>query len=217
METLYLHVRLDTIHLHMKKCTYCGKEYPDAATVCAIDNEPLTGGSLFPLPDLESRMHRPSEGGQSIKRPKGVWVVTIWMFLFAGLVPFAAGLLIYFGPPEIAPMMPLWNLAISLSFAVAVSITSISAWLGHRWARFALIALALSYYGLITRNLYNLGQSGVVPESKMVLVWGRMARALITMSVVVLYLSFSRKAQDFFNYYRRQLLTCSNWSPRRSS
>jgi hypothetical protein len=25
----------------MKKCTYCGKEYPDTATVCAVDGQPL--------------------------------------------------------------------------------------------------------------------------------------------------------------------------------
>jgi hypothetical protein len=25
----------------MKKCTYCGKEYPDEATVCPLDQEPL--------------------------------------------------------------------------------------------------------------------------------------------------------------------------------
>ena len=25
----------------MKKCTYCGKEYPDEAEVCAIDQQPL--------------------------------------------------------------------------------------------------------------------------------------------------------------------------------
>jgi uncharacterized RDD family membrane protein YckC len=30
---------------YMKKCTYCGKEYPDDATLCAIDMNPLTGGS----------------------------------------------------------------------------------------------------------------------------------------------------------------------------
>jgi hypothetical protein len=26
----------------MKKCTYCGKEYPDDATVCSVDEQPLT-------------------------------------------------------------------------------------------------------------------------------------------------------------------------------
>jgi hypothetical protein len=25
----------------MKKCMYCGKEYPDEATICALDGEPL--------------------------------------------------------------------------------------------------------------------------------------------------------------------------------
>ena len=25
----------------MKKCTYCGKEYPEGAEVCAIDGQPL--------------------------------------------------------------------------------------------------------------------------------------------------------------------------------
>jgi hypothetical protein len=29
----------------MKKCTYCGKEYSDEATVCAIDGQPVTGES----------------------------------------------------------------------------------------------------------------------------------------------------------------------------
>src|ERR1041384_1600882 len=28
--------------VHIKKCTYCGKEYADDMTVCAIDGEPLT-------------------------------------------------------------------------------------------------------------------------------------------------------------------------------
>jgi hypothetical protein len=27
----------------MKKCSYCGKEYPDDATMCALDGEPLVG------------------------------------------------------------------------------------------------------------------------------------------------------------------------------
>jgi hypothetical protein len=30
----------------MKKCPYCGKEYPDSATVCELDANPLTSGKV---------------------------------------------------------------------------------------------------------------------------------------------------------------------------
>jgi hypothetical protein len=32
---------VEQLRAHMKKCTYCGKEYPDEAEVCAIDHKPL--------------------------------------------------------------------------------------------------------------------------------------------------------------------------------
>lgn len=32
----------------MKKCNYCGKEYPDDATVCTVDHQPLTGDTGQP-------------------------------------------------------------------------------------------------------------------------------------------------------------------------
>jgi hypothetical protein len=138
-----------------------------------------------------------------VKRPKGVWIVTIWMFLFAGLLPIAAALFMYFGPPEDERIMSASGLAVSLSIALAMIVSAICAWLGHGLARFALIALALIHYGLIAHNLYSMGQSGAIPESKMTFVWTRMARSLITMTIVVLYLLLNRNAKDFFRDYKR--------------
>jgi uncharacterized membrane protein YhaH (DUF805 family) len=34
----------------MKKCTWCGKEYDDTATTCALDSEPLEPVALPPIP-----------------------------------------------------------------------------------------------------------------------------------------------------------------------
>lgn len=42
----------------MKKCTYCGKEYLDEATVCAIDGEPLARiGPKIPVGALDGELH----------------------------------------------------------------------------------------------------------------------------------------------------------------
>ena len=109
----------------------------------------------------------------------------------------------YFGAPEEDRIMSASGLALSLSIAVAIIVSAVCAWLGFPWARFALIALAVTHYGMIAYNLYSLWQSGVVPESRATFVWTRMARALITMTVVVLYLLLSGNAKDFFRHYRQ--------------
>jgi hypothetical protein len=184
----------------MKRCTWCGKEYADEADACAIDGHPLEPirASVPAIQKEDSVMPE-----KLVKRPKGVWIVTIWMALFAGLLPIGVALFVYFVPPEEERIMSNSGLALSLSVALAMIASATCAWLGFAWARFALIAVAVVYYVLIACNLYSLWQSGVVPESRQMFVWTRMARALITMTVVVLYLLLNRNAKDFFKNYRR--------------
>ena len=54
-------------YTRMKKCTYCGKEYPDEATSCSIDGQPLkdlSPPSLTP-PQAESQhSQRASHGSR---------------------------------------------------------------------------------------------------------------------------------------------------------
>ena len=42
----------------MRRCTYCGKEYDDAATVCAVDLEPVV--PVLPAPEGSSPQSNPS-------------------------------------------------------------------------------------------------------------------------------------------------------------
>ncbi len=138
-----------------------------------------------------------------IARPKGVWAVTIWLGLFAGLLPLGLALFIYFGPAKDEGLMSGLGLAISVTVGLGIIVSAIAAWLGYGWARYALIALAVVYYGLLAYNNYNIATSGIVPEDKLPRVWARVVRSLITMNVVVLYLLLSRSARDFFTHYRR--------------
>ena len=43
------------ISLSMKKCTYCGKEYPEDATACAIDGQALESDAPKPPTSLPSQ------------------------------------------------------------------------------------------------------------------------------------------------------------------
>jgi hypothetical protein len=51
----------------MKKCSYCGKEYPDDAVACAIDNQPLDNGKPPNLPDSETSVIHDSVGEVSME------------------------------------------------------------------------------------------------------------------------------------------------------
>jgi len=46
----------------MKKCTYCGKEYPDDAKVCAIDQEPLASDKTEVKPDAAGAKQEVPDG-----------------------------------------------------------------------------------------------------------------------------------------------------------
>ena len=129
--------------------------------------------------------------------------MTIWLGLFAGLMPVALALFIYFGPARDQGIMSGVGLAISLTLGLAIIASAIAAWFGYGWARYAMIALALFHYGLLAYNNYNIATSGIAPEGKLPMVWTRVVRSLITMTIVVLYLLLSRRARDFFTHYRR--------------
>ncbi len=53
----------------MKKCTYCGKEAPDDATVCPLDGEPVVDPAAAPKPEEEQPAKE--EGGLGALRRVG--------------------------------------------------------------------------------------------------------------------------------------------------
>lgn len=72
----------------MKKCTYCGKEQPDDATVCPIDGQPLKT-VIMPTSITDEQYRNPTQpvAEQQIKG----WFLspTIWFLLALGATFFA--------------------------------------------------------------------------------------------------------------------------------
>ena len=68
----------------MKKCTYCGKEQPDAATTCPIDGEPLktviTQPSPTPPPPTSAQLSPPKP------RPLAIRIIGWIGLIFGGLI-----------------------------------------------------------------------------------------------------------------------------------
>lgn len=67
----------------MKRCKYCGKEYPDGGEICVVDEQPLE--SVQPL-------RAESETGCSDRKRGGVsrWIgiVAVWVVLAGGVFAF---------------------------------------------------------------------------------------------------------------------------------
>lgn len=185
----------------MKKCTYCGKDYPDEAIVCEIDQQELIGGPPTKTGILEKSDRAPVRNSSPVTRPKGVWIVTVWMFLFVGAFPASLACYLCFKLP-VEESLEYLPLAASILFGLGAMVVAVFAWLGHQWARITLICLAYFHYGTIVLNLAYIGFSGVVPDSKTTFLLSRMSRALVTGMAIVMYLHKSEKAKRFFREFR---------------
>lgn len=76
----------------MKRCTYCGRQHPDEATVCAFDQQPLelvaTSSGTPELPNSQSSRAWPPQ----VVVPAAVWLVV--NFLLIGLFTVGASFLL---------------------------------------------------------------------------------------------------------------------------
>ena len=125
---------------------------------------------------------------REIKRPLGVWILTIWDGLFAGLLPVITVLILYFNAEVQAALgMSVLDLVLSILLGIAVVIAAIGAWLGNNAARIALVILVSVHYGLLAFNNVNLATAGVLSGTAQVKSWGRAFRSVVWIGINVWY------------------------------
>jgi hypothetical protein len=88
------------------------------------------------------------------------------MGCFAGLIPIGVVLFLYFGPFKEEGILSGAGVVITISLGLTIIGCAIAGWLGHGWARYALVVPGIIHYRLVAYNNYNLAQSGIVPEGK---------------------------------------------------
>ena len=139
------------------------------------------------------------------KRPLGVWLLTIYLALFAGIAPLLLlTFLLAAETPTTEASIPAGPALVVPAFTgLGVLVSSIAAWRGRNWGRYALVAFSALHYGLVAAN--NLGMLWNdtlpdVPSLQPVRLWGRVIRGPIYIAIVAWYFLASKGAKEFYRH-----------------
>jgi hypothetical protein len=119
-------------------------------------------------------------------RPLGVWILTIYALVFAGLAPLGISVFTLFsGLGEGFGIGLIW----SIFLCTGVIISAINAWWGKEWARKSLIILVALNYSLVGINnlimiLFDIGTSVDVSTH-----WARVLRGILYPALFYWYFS----------------------------
>ena len=133
------------------------------------------------------------------KRPIGVWLLTVYAGLVAGVLPLAVVIvaLVTSNVFEEAGVGGL-GLALSTLLNLGVIVSAIGAWRGNNNFRRALLLLITAHYVLIAVNNFTFLAAGQVPSDEQGRLWGRVLRGFLYPAIYIWY--FNRSAtKAFFN------------------
>ncbi len=139
-------------------------------------------------------------------RPFGVWFLTIYMGLFAGLFPLGASLFLMFSPEaQAATGIIASGLIMPIILAIVVIITAIGAWRGDNRFKFAFLIAVTIHYILMGYQNYQIAQlasSGVIDSSLAPRAWGRAFRGVFWIPFCWWYFT-SQRASPFYESRNR--------------
>ena len=149
-------------------------------------------------------MEIPSGNGkesQKPKRPFGVWFLTIYLGLFAGLVPFGAALFLSFSQTAQAGMgISVVDLIFPMVLGIVVVITAILTWKGNNKARIVFLVAITIHYCFIMYQNYQLASSGLLESSVVTRIWARVFRGVFWIVISWWYFT-SNRAKPFFGAF----------------
>jgi hypothetical protein len=135
---------------------------------------------------------------QRRRRPIGVWLLTIWVGLNAGLSPIATLVILYLREPSRLGSFSPAYLALSVISSLAVLVSAVAAWLLPNQGRYAFVGLSISYYAMVAFNGFSIVTGDAVAEHRESLVWIRAIRAVVVAGVVAWYFLISLRAKEFY-------------------
>ena len=135
------------------------------------------------------------QASQKMARPPGVWILTIYALLFAGLAPLFLSVFLLISGNAAGSVL---GLLFSLLVSIAVIASAIGAWKGSEKARKTLLVFVTLQYVLVALNNFVLLNSGQIPEEEQTRFLGRVLRGFLYPAVYLWY--FNRDTtKEFYN------------------
>ena len=136
----------------------------------------------------------PSAVAHKVSRPIGVWILTVYALVFAGIAPLLLSLFLLVSGNSAGNQI---SLILSLPLSIGIIISAIGAWQGKEKARIPLLVLITLNYVLIAINNYVLLSSGAVPDEAQLQVWGRVIRDILYPAGYIWYFN-SYTTKEFY-------------------
>ncbi len=135
------------------------------------------------------------QASPKVSRPTGVWILTIYALIFAGISPLLVLLFILTSGNAAGLEI---DILLSLPVSIGVITSAIGAWKGSEKARKLLLIFVTLHYVLVAFNNYWMINSGQVPVEEQARHWGRVLRGFI---YPALYLWYFNKytTKEFYN------------------
>ena len=139
------------------------------------------------------------ENSNKLQRPTGVWILTIYAAIFAGIFPLVAVIALFVtgkGQAELG-MTPI-HLISSIGLAMGIIASAIGAWKGSQKAKMILLILITIHYLLIGLNNAYMLWSGLIPKQFQARVIGRVLRGLFYPAIYIWYFR-KPSTQEFYS------------------
>ena len=137
------------------------------------------------------KIEEPIEPNEPL-RPIGVWALTIYAGLFAGISPLIFNILLLVTGGADEPI----SLAFSILLNIGIIYFAFRTWQGKNWERKIFLIILTLYYLLIGLNNLLLFVTQPVPEDELFQVVGRILQGIFFPAIYIWY--FNRSATKYF-------------------
>ncbi|MBN1304675.1 MAG: hypothetical protein JXA13_09600 [Anaerolineales bacterium] len=125
-------------------------------------------------------------------RPSGVWALTIYAGIFAGISPLVFNILLVITGNVDQPV----SLLLSILLNIAIVYFAIGAWQGKNRDRKIFLAVLSAYYLLIGFNNFLIFSTQLIPEDEIFQVVGRILQGIFFPAIYLWY--FNRPSTRYF-------------------